>query len=132
MFSVNLGEEIWWDGNLWTNLPFAARFQGKFFRLLSDRNGSPVAALSKESGEAEDEDGLSPNHKIDAAERGCGEEAREMEQIAAMVNLRRLAPVKNEQLRHHYENLTRRCIARRRSRVSGPERSGTGNLSCTN
>jgi len=50
--------------------------------------------LSEESGEAEDEDGLRRKHKIRAAERACGVEASEMEQIAAVVNLKRLAPVK--------------------------------------
>jgi len=51
--------------------------------------------LSEGNGEAQDEDGLSPpNHEISAAERACGVEASEMEQIAAVVNLRRLAPVK--------------------------------------
>ena len=50
--------------------------------------------MSEESGEAEDEDGLSPNHKISAAERACRVEAFETEQIAAVVNLRRLAPAK--------------------------------------
>jgi len=50
--------------------------------------------LSEESDEAEDEDGLRQKHKISAAERACGVEASEMEQIAAVVNLKRLAPVK--------------------------------------
>jgi len=53
-----------------------------------------VAALSEESDEAEYEDGLRQKHKISAAERACGVEASEMEQIAAVVNLKRLAPVK--------------------------------------
>jgi hypothetical protein len=50
--------------------------------------------VAEQSGEAADQDGLSPNHKIRAAERVCGVKASEMEQIAAVVNLRRLAPVK--------------------------------------
>jgi hypothetical protein len=90
----NLVEEVWRDGNLQANLPFAARFQGKLFRLLGDGDGSRVSALRKESGEAEHEDDLSPSQEISAAERACGEKASEMEQIAAVVNLGRLAPVK--------------------------------------
>jgi hypothetical protein len=90
----NFGEEVGRDGNLQSNLPFAARFQGKLFRLLGDGSGRHVAVLGKKGGEAEDEDGLSPNHETGAVERVCGEEASEMEQIAAVVNLRRLAPVK--------------------------------------
>lgn len=55
-----------------TNLPFAARFHGELFRLLGDGSRRLVAALSEESGEAEDEDGPSQNHKISAAARACG------------------------------------------------------------
>jgi hypothetical protein len=50
--------------------------------------------LREECGEAEDEDGFRANHEISAVERACGEEASGMGQIAAVVNLRRLAPVK--------------------------------------
>jgi hypothetical protein len=53
----NFGEQVWRDGNLRTNLPFAARFHGELFRLLGDGSRRHVAALSEESGEAEDEDG---------------------------------------------------------------------------
>jgi hypothetical protein len=89
----NFGEQVWRDGNLRTNLPFAARFYGELFRLLGDGRRRHVTALSEESGEAQHEDGRGQNHKISAAERACGVEASEMEQIAAVVNLRRLAPV---------------------------------------
>jgi hypothetical protein len=84
----NFGEQVWRDGNLRTNLPFAPRFAANSSVFLATGH---VAALSEESGEAEDEDGLSQNHKISTAERACGVEASEMEQIAAVVNLRRLA-----------------------------------------
>jgi hypothetical protein len=75
-------------------LSFAARFQGKLFRLLGDGNGRHVATLSKESGQTEDQDGLSPKHELGVAESACREEASEMAQNAAVVNLRRLAAVK--------------------------------------
>jgi hypothetical protein len=62
--------------------------------LPGDGNGRHVAALSKEGSEAKDEDCLSPKHENDAAESAGGEEASEMGQIAAVVNLKRLARVK--------------------------------------
>ena len=74
-------------------MPFTSRFYGERFRLLGDGSRRHVAALSEESGKAEDEDGPSQNHKIRAAER-VPRGAFEMEPITAVVNLRRLAPVK--------------------------------------
>ena len=38
----NFGEQVWRDGNLRTNLPFAARFHGELFRLL----GTGVGGMS--------------------------------------------------------------------------------------
>jgi hypothetical protein len=62
--------------------------------LPGDGSRRHVCALREECGEAEDEDGFRANHEISAVERACGEEASGMGQIAAVVNLRRLAPVK--------------------------------------
>ncbi len=90
----NFGEEVWRDWNLRARLPFVACSKGKFFGLLSDRRRRHIAALKEDCGEAEDQDGLSPKHENGAAESVRGEAASEMEQIAAVVNLKRLAPVK--------------------------------------
>jgi len=38
----NFGEQVWRDGNLRINLPFAARFHGELFRLL----GTGVGGMS--------------------------------------------------------------------------------------
>jgi hypothetical protein len=90
----NFGKKVRRDGNLRTRLALAAGFEREFFSLLGNRGGRHIAALRKEGSEAEDEDGLSPKHKNGAAESTSGEEASEMAQIAAVVNLKRLAPVK--------------------------------------
>ena len=43
------GEEVWRNGNLRANLPFAAGLQGEFFHLLADGNRRHVAALRKKA-----------------------------------------------------------------------------------
>jgi len=90
---ANFGEQVSRDDNLRTTCPSRRAFTADSCVCL-DGSRRHVAALSEESDEAEDEDGLRQKHKISAAERACGVEASEMEQIAAVVNLKRLAPVK--------------------------------------
>ena len=89
----DFGKKVRRDWNLHSNLPFAAHCPRQFFGLSVDGSGRHVATLSKESGEAEDEDGLSPKHENGAAASTSDKEASETEQIAAVVNLKRLAPV---------------------------------------